>query len=281
MKFNISIKSLIPALIITFLFTANSHAQDSKKSGGDFRTIKQNAFTAGEKLVFDINYGFVRAGESVMKISPTYVTMNGRETYDISVTVNSSPSFDWVYKVDDIYKCYLDKEGLFPWKFEQHIKEGNYQRDFEAIFDQENLKVKTYTGEKDPKKFEGEFEIPKYVQDVVSAFYYARTLDYSTMSKGDMVELKNFYKDKVHPLNVKYLGRETVEVPAGEFKCIIVEPLVVEGGLFKSEGEIIVWLTDDDRKMPVKVKTKVLVGSMDIELTSYSGLAGPLSSKVD
>lgn len=272
-------KTKIALFVILFLSFINfSYSQDSE-SEKEFRKITQNAFKEGEKLTFEISYGFVTAGEAVMEIDKDFQTMNGRKCYDIRFYVNSTSSFDWVYKVRDFYRTYVDAEGLFPWRFEQHIKEGNYQRDFEAIFDQQNLKAKTFTGEKDPKKFEGEFDIPMYVQDAMSAFYYARTFDYSKMITGEITMIQNFYKDKTYPLEVKYLGKETIEVPAGEFRCIKVEPLVQEGGLFKSEGSIVVWMTDDERKMPVKVKTKVLIGSIDANLSSYSGLAGPLNSK--
>jgi len=270
-------KSAIIISLIIICFNI-SFGQDTSVTK-EFRKINQNAFKQGEKLTFEINYGFVTAGEAIMEIDPDFQTINGRKCYDIRFYVNSTSSFDWVYKVRDFYRTYVDVAGLFPWRFEQHIKEGNYQRDFEAIFDQQNLKAKTYTGEKDPKKFEGEFDIPMYAQDAMSAFYYARTLDYSNMKNGDKISFQNFYKDKTYPLDVKYLGKETVEVPAGEFRCIIVEPLVQEGGLFKSEGSIVVWMTDDERRMPVKVKTKVLIGSIDADLSDYSGLAGPLTSK--
>ena len=99
------------------------------------------------------------------------------------------------------------------------------------------------------------------------------------LAENDRINLKNFYKDKVYDLDVKYLGKETIDVPAGRFDCLIVEPLVQEGGLFKSEGNIIIWLTDDELKIPVKVKTKVVVGSIDAELTGYKGLAGNLTAK--
>lgn len=270
---------LVLVLLIFLLCIKPSISQDDSDENSDFRKIEQNAFKPGEKLTFEINYGFVTAGEAIMEVDPNFQTMNGRKCYDIRFYVNSSPSFEWVYKVKDFYRTYVDAEGLFPWRFEQHIKEGTYQRDFEAIFDQQNLKVKTYTGEKDPKKFEGEFDIPKYVQDAMSAFYYFRTFDYSKMNNGDITKFQNFYKDKTYPLEVKFLGKETIEVPAGEFRCIKVQPLVQEGGLFKSEGSIVVWMTDDERKMPVKVKTKVVIGSIDAELSEYSGLAGPLNSK--
>ena len=270
---------LTQTLLILLLAFNICYSQDSDSTKFEFRKIKQNAFKNGEKLTFEINFGFVTAGEAVMEIDPVFQIMNGRKCYDIRFFVTSTSSFDWVYKVKDFYRTYVDMEGLFPWRFEQHIKEGTYQRDFEAIFDHQNLKAKTYTGEKEPKKFEGEYDIPRYVQDAMSAFYFGRTIDYSKMKVNDEILLQNFYKDATFPLKIKYLGKETIEVPAGEFRCVKVEPLVQEGGLFKSEGSIVIWMTDDDRKMPVKVKTKVLIGSIDADLSDYSGLAGPLNSK--
>ena len=235
----------------------------------EFRVLENKAFKEGEKLTFDLNYGFVTAGIAVMEI-PRIKRISGRNAYHINFEVNSVPSFDMFYKVRDRYESYLDVEGLFPWRFEQHIREGGYTRDFSAFFDHRKGKAKTS---------EGEYEIPLYVNDIISAFYYARILDFSDMKVNDLINLKNFYKDKVYDLNVKYLGKETIEVPAGKFDCVIVEPLVKEGGLFKHEGNIIIWLTDDVIKMPVKVRTKIVIGYVEAKLSAYEGLAGKLTSK--
>jgi len=90
------------------------------------------------------------------------------------------------------------------------------------------------------------------VSDIVSAFYYARTFNYSKMKQGDRAHLENFYKDKSYSLDILYRGKETVTVEAGTFDCIILEPLVQEGGLFKSEGSIVIWLTDDVLRIRLK-----------------------------
>lgn len=237
--------------------------------GDEFRKLDNKAFTSGEKLTFDVKYGFVTAGVAVMGI-PKVKKISGRDAYNIVFEVNSIPSFDWVFKVRDRYETYMDVQGLFPWRFEQHVREGNYSRDFSAFFDVKKNKAKTS---------EGEFNIPKYVNDIVSAFYYVRTLDYSKMKGGEKIHLQNFFKDKVYDLDVRFVGREKVSVSAGTFECIIVEPIVIEGGLFKNEGSILIWLSNDDLKVPVKVKSKIVIGSIDAELTKYEGLAGPLKSK--
>ena len=90
----------------------------------------------------------------------------------------------------------------------------------------------------------------------------------------------NFYKDKAYGLDIKYLGKEVIDAPAGKFNCIIVEPVIKEGGLFKSEGSIYVWLSDDQVKIPVRVKTKVVVGSVDAYLSAYQGLVTAPTSRI-
>jgi hypothetical protein len=241
---------------------------DTSKVLPPIRTNK--AFTKGERLVFDINYGFVTAGRAYMEI-PDYEYYKDRKSYRIECRVNSLPFFSTFYKVEDKYLSIVDVEGLFPWKFEQHIREGGYKRDFIAEFDHFNGKAIT-TG--------GTYDIKPFVFDIISAFYYTRTLDLGSLKPGNRINLENFYKDTTHTLDVKFKGRQTVDVDAGVFKCIIVEPIIKEGGLFKTEGTLLIWLTDDERKIPIMVKSKILIGSITAELAEYSGINGVISAKV-
>ncbi len=260
-------KNIITSLmLILFLFTTQFYGNNNEN---EFRKIENKAFTVGEKLTFEVKYGFVTAGIAVMAI-PNIRRLSGRDVYQITFEVNTVPSFDWFFKVRDRYETYLDKEGIFPWRFEQHIREGNFSYDYSAFFDQRRGIAKTS---------KGEFEIPRYTNDIMSAFYLARTFDYSSMKPGDRIKLQNFYKDKLNDLDVVYHGKETITVDAGTFDCIMVEPLVREGGLFKNEGTIMIWLTDDEVKMPVRVKTKVVIGSIDSDLIAYEGLKGKLTAK--
>jgi hypothetical protein len=166
----------------------------------------------------------------------------------------------------------LDVNGIFPWEFEQHVREGGYQRDFKAYFDQYYNAAKT----KDTT-----YTVPDYVHDIVSAFFYVRTMNLSSMRKDSVFYLSNFFDNKSFALGVRIKGKDIIEVDAGKFRCIVIEPMVVEGGLFKSEGNIYVWLSDDDRKIPVKVATKIPIGYVEAKLTGYSGLRGPLKSKIE
>lgn len=237
----------------------------------EFRTMANTAFSVGERLVFDVGFGFITVGEAVMELAD-YEYYSGRKCYRIAFRVSSLPFFSAFYKVEDHYSTLLDTEGLFPWRFEQHIREGGYSRDFTAEFDQVNHLARTS---------EGTYPIPPYVHDIVSAFYFSRTLDFTGFMPGQKVHLQNFYKDSTYELDVKYRGKQTIEVDAGTFNCIVVEPLAKEGGLFKSEGSILVWLTDDERRVPVKVMSKIVIGSISAELREYSGINGPITAKVE
>ena len=235
------------------------------------RTVEQHAFEVGERLVFDVGYSFVTAGEAVMSI-PKLDTIFGRPALQVLFTVNSTKTFSWIYKVEDRYETYLDLQGVFPWHFTQRIREGKYKTDFSAWFDQ--VKNIAYTVNK-------QYPIPPFVHDAVSALYFVRTVDYSGSKVGDKIMLQNFFKDTTYSLAVKFLGRQRIDVDAGTFNCLIVEPLMKEGGVFKSEGRVVIWLTDDERKIPVKVSTKVVVGSIEAELREYSGINGPIAAKVN
>ncbi|HTY35987.1 MAG TPA: DUF3108 domain-containing protein [Bacteroidota bacterium] len=271
----VSILGIICALI------SMSVAQDSlstamREKGGLYRwntTLRSTptkAFAEGERLVFDVGYSFITAGEAVMSV-PKSDTVFGRPVYQVLFTVNSTKTFAWIYRVDDRYETLLDVQGMFPWHFSQRVREGSYKRDASAWFDQ--VKNIAYSGSK-------QYPIPPYVHDAVSAFYYVRTLDYSQSKIGDRLMLQNFFKDTTYSLAVKFLGRQRIDVDAGTFNCIIVEPMMKEGGLFKSEGRVLIWLTDDERKIPVKVSTKVVIGSIEAELREYSGINGPIGAKV-
>jgi hypothetical protein len=245
-------------------------ADDRVPAPDTLRKLVNTAYGGGEYLKFDVNWSFMTVGDAYLTVTDT--VYHGRKCNIVTFRLESKPFFDMFYKVRDRYRTIIDAEGLFPWRFEQQIREGGYSRDFTAEFDQRAGVATTPAGK---------YPIPPYVQDIMSAFYYARSIDYSKFRPGQRVELQNFYKDSTYALGVKYKGRQRIEVDAGTFDCIIVEPLVSEGGLFKSEGRILLWITDDDRKMPVRVRAEIPIGSVDSDLTEFRGLNGPLRARIN
>jgi len=259
----------LTALLAQMTGSSANRTSDQEKTKPTYRIVEQSAFMVGEELTFDVNYGFITAGEAKMMI-PRYSYFNGRKCYNVEFTVRSKSFFDNFYQVRDRYESHIDEVGLFPWKFVQQIREGSFKRDFTATFDHKRLKAITA---------DGEYNIEPYTQDILSAFYYMRTYNYDGMRPGQKIYLKNFYKDSTYVLTVKYLGRQTIDVEAGTFRTILLQPIMKEGGLFKASGRIIVWLTDDEKKIPVQVNAEIPIGSITSELISYKGVNGPIRAK--
>jgi hypothetical protein len=260
-------------LFVVYIFLVSSNSFSQTDTSFTFRTIQNNAFTLGEKLVFDIDYGFITAGVATMEI-PSIEMMKEQQCYKIVVRVHSAKGFDWIYTVRDSYFTYVDIQGIFPWQFEQHIREGGYRRDFIAEFDQQNHFATT--------RVSGDIEyikIPEYVHDIVSAFYFCRTIDFLTMKPNDEIHLQNFYKDSTYALDVKYFGKEDIGVGAGEFRTLKIQPIIREGGLFKNSGNMTIWLSDDDNKIPVKMSSKIIIGSIVAELQQYGGIKNAMKAK--
>ena len=230
--------------------------EESTVTGAIDRYVENVAFGVGERLSFDINYGFINAGTASMEI-PRLVEFNGRPSYQIITRAESNRFFSTFFKVDDRVESIMDAIGLFSWRFDKKLREGSYQSHRQYEFDQKGHTV-VYKGDT--------IEVPPYVQDALSVLYYVRTLD---LKVGQSYFVDNFTDGRQMPLEIKVHGRERVEVPAGTFDCLVVEPLVKSVGVFKHQGRLTVYLTDDRVKMPVLMKSKVVVGSISAELTGY------------
>jgi len=223
-----------------------------------FRRLENHAFGRGEHLVFEIAYGFVKAGTSTMSVADTQ-RVQGRLCYHIVTTAESNSFFSAFFTVRDRVESWMDVDGLFSWKFEKHLREGKFRSDRYEVYDQINRRVFAKSDT---------FDAPPYVQDILSSFYYART---QPLDGGQpFFDIDNFADGRVYPLRVVVHRRDRVKVPAGTFNCIVVEPVLRHEGLFKQTGKLTIWVTDDGRKMPVLMKSKVIIGSIDARLKKYS-----------
>lgn len=220
------------------------------------RNVRNLSFGVGEELFFDINYGFINAGSAQMRVLEL-VEWEGRPCYYIQTLAHTNSFFSSIFPVNDTVETIMDVVGLASWHFEKRLREGNYRSDRIYTFDQINGRT-VYKGDT--------LDIPRFVQDVLSSFYFVRTQD---LKVGSSVFVESFTRGEVKPLEIKVIRRETIKVPAGEFDCLVVEPLLQAAGVFRHEGKLTVWLTDDRLKMPVQMKSKVLVGAITARLTDY------------
>jgi len=221
-----------------------------------YRFETNDAFGVGERLEFSIGYGIIDAGKARMEVQEV-VHLQDRPMYRIVSTAHSNRVFDSFYKVRDTMVTWVDAAGLFSWRFEKHQREADYHRDQIVDFDQAHHQAISGNDT---------MAVPVYVHDVLSAFYYVRT---RPLNVGDTLYVPHWSEHKTYTLQVLVEARETIETEAGTFDCIRIQPVLESDGLFRQEGRVSIWLTDDRLHMPVLVKSRLSVGSIKAELVAY------------
>lgn len=265
--------TLTAMLACGLLMAGNGGTKDEKKAKAALPTVNNEAFAPGEVLEWRVHYGFVDAGVARISVEEKTHKIGDRNVWHIVGTGKSKGAFDWFYKVDDRYETYIDEEGVFPWMFVRRVDEGGYTFEQDYVFHQSKEYVETQKGET--------HEVPVGVQDMLSAFYYARTMDLDTFTFGDTLTVETFVDGKLWPLQCKYVGDEDVTVDAGEFTCMKFAPIVQKGRVFKEEDDLSVWITKDKNRIPVLAQAKIMVGSIKMELQGYENLSNPIATPND
>ena len=237
-----------------------------------YPSVYNKSFKQGEKLRYRVSYGFVDAGEAVLEVKSTSKKGGGRSLHHVVGTGKTLPAFNAFYKVHDVYESYIDQKSIMPWYFKRDVNEGGYKINQYYTFKQNYNKVNN--GSKD-------FKAEMGVQDMISSFYKARTLNFKNMKVGKTFEFDCFMDDELYNLKIKYVGDEEIKIRKGKFKCHKFVPVVQTGRYFESEEDVQFWVTADDNKIPVLVKAKIPVGTVKMHLVEWSGLKNELSSKVD
>lgn len=215
-------------------------------------------FAVGEEVKFDLNYLGITAGIAKIKIEDI-VTVRGRKCYHIVSTADAIPPFSWIHTVKDKVESFMDVEKLCTLRLVKDIHEGGHKEKSTLEFYQDKNIVKD--GDK-------EIAVPEGVQDILSAFYYFRT---KQVEVGKSLSVNVYADGKVHNFTVKIMKNEDICTSAGLFKnAFIIEPVMDFKTVFKQEGTVSLWVSNDKWLMPVYMKCKVFVGSIRADLTSIS-----------
>lgn len=237
-----------------------------------YPSVQNKAFDVGEKLQYRVSYGAIDAGEVVLELKETKKKGNGERPLFHAVGIGRTlGAFNAFYKVFDVYETHIDKQSIMPWYFKRRVNEGGYIINQDYAFLQHRKLVDNGKGKK--------YQVPLGIQDMISSFYYARTLDFSSMKVGQTASFKCFMDDEIFPLEIRYVGKEEVKLRKGKIECLKFQPVVQTGRYFKSEKDVTFWITNDVNRIPVVVKAKIPVGHVKMHLTDWSGLQKELVLK--
>ncbi|MGJ8743352.1 DUF3108 domain-containing protein [Polaribacter sp.] len=233
-----------------------------------FSQEKPAAFKDGEWLRYKMSYsGFLRAGTAVLEVKET--NLKGKKVFYTKGSGWTTGLIKWFFKVDDVYESYFAKDTIKPYLFKRKIDEGGYKKHRNTTFNHQTKEafVQDFIHKKDTL-------IPfRNVQDMLSSFYYLRNQDVNHLKEGDEFAIDMFLDSQVYPFKLRYLGKEMLQTKFGKIATLIFRPLVQSGRIFKAEESVTIWITNDDNKIPIKMKASLAVGSLQAELESYKGLA--------
>ena len=242
-----------------------------------FDSQKDPAFNTGEWFKFRIHYGLVTAGYATLEVSEAQI--GSKKVFHAvgkGYTTGMSKLF---FKVEDNYESYFDKQTGKPYQFVRQVNEGGYIINQIGNFNQDKNTVLVKNFRDNTEK---SFATPEKVQDIISTFYYLRNYpNVDKLKPGEAVNVDMFLDDKIIPFKLKFIGRENISTKFGTVPCMLFRPLVLSGRIFKEQESVTVWISDDDNKIPVRIKADLTVGSLKADLEGFKGLSNQFTTKQD
>ena len=255
----------LPLMAFSLPAGVSSQGQDS------FCGERNSTTQAGELVKYNVYYAlagiYVNAGTA--SFSNNLETLNGKPVYHIKAEGVTHPSYDWIYKVRDLYETFMDTATLKPMKFIRNVREGDFKH-YENITFNHNVGTAITNS--------GVYKVPPCIQDVLSAVYNARNLDFNGYKKDDRIPFKMFLDNQVYDSYVRYLGKEQVKTKYGTFNAIKFRPLLVEGTIFTGGEKMTVWVSDDQNHVPLRIESPIIVGSIKVDMMTFRNLRYPLKS---
>jgi hypothetical protein len=257
-------KQFKKSVIVAIFFLSGWHSGFAQKN---------TAFQKGEELLFKVSFGFFDAAEAKMVINSEISTINDNPTYKIDVFGQTLGIFKLFY-VKDNWGSYLDTAKIIPHHSYRHIEEGRYRKHEQVAFDhkKKNAHVKLYDRDNQNVIDTKDYPIPSQVQDIVSGFYYLRTLDFKKYKPGDIINLVGFFDKETYNVKLIYKKKESIETNIGKFESYLLVPVIPKNKLFRGEHPISVWVSDDKNKIPLRIKAKLMIGSLDMEIMDAKNL---------
>jgi len=274
---------------LSVLLTANNNDEGDQFANATATAsecgMSNDVFEVGESLKYRVYYNWtavwMRAGHATFNIKSA--ELEGKSVFHMISEGTTAKAFNWVFKVKDRYETYMDPVKLRPLKFIRDVKEGKYTKQNQFTFKHDEKKVlMNHRIRKGKVQTKDELaDISSCTQDLLSAIYYSRCLDYSTMKKGATTNVEVFIDGDLYPIKVRYMGKDVLKTKKGKFNCVKFSPELIESDAFKGgEGLMTVWATDDENRLPLLIESPLSVGSVKAYLIDFDGLKHELTSKI-
>ena len=234
------------------------------------------SYKVGEKVNYTVHYGLITGGIATLEILSD--TLNGKEVWHSKLLAKTTGVADAVFKVLDIYECFINPVTELPLKSIRNIREGRYRKYNVVLFDHKTRADSAIL----TSDLTGIHITEQGIHDILSCFYYFRNhilpVD-SNLKKGELISITTWFTDELYPIRLRYIGTDVIKTKAGKINCYKFNPVTEAGRLFKTEEDVTFWFSSDKNFLPVRIRFDIFVGAFSVEMTSYEGLAYPLETK--
>ncbi len=219
----------------------------------------------GETARYKVRYSLyfrIPVGEFVFRVDTPSRRIRGKRLIHVHATGRSYSFYDPFFMVRDTYGTFLDRRTGLPLVFYRKVHEGDYHfSEFVTFLRKKGLAYNRDTRRRVP--------IPPRVHDVISAIFYARSIPYERLSQGDSVLFPLYIDDSVYRVGVVYRGKETLRIGGRRVPTYKLTPILIVDRVFKSEEDMTIWVSADERRIPIRIRSGISVGAIEATLDEY------------
>lgn len=277
--------ALLSTILILFGLSKIIGGDHKEVIEGDFCNNELLSYQTGEYLKYKVYYNWsavwVNAGNATFEIAEDEIA--GKPVHHMVCIGKTAKAFNWFFKVYDQYETYMDQTTAQPLRFVRSVEEGNYRKYNEYTFKPENDEVfiNYITRMGKVERQDETIEVPACTQDMLSSVYYTRNVDYSSMDAGDRIEVSLLVDGEIYDAYLEYMGKDELKTKHGKFRCAKFTPSLIEGEVFEGDEKMVIWVTDDDNRLPLLIESPLSVGWAKAYLEEFDGLKYSMEALID
>jgi hypothetical protein len=242
-----------------------------------------NVFGDGEHISYEISYnwGPIWMEAGLVTFTANKETYLGKETWHLKSTGKTYTGYDYFFKVRDYYDSWVDPVTFHSLEFRRYITEGTYTLVNTINFDHPRQIAVSNTKSNNNPVRKDTIRFSNCMFDMLSSVYFTRTLNLSGLKPETKVPVTIIIDDSVYVIEVRSIGKEVIESRSGQrYNCIKFTAKMVQGTIFRGNEDVLIWVTDDENKIPVYIEAKIIVGSVKAYLKEAKGLRNPMKALI-
>ena len=252
-----------------------------------YRLVKNEVFQRTEHIEYLVHYGFLTAGVGTVDVHQKHYLLNDRFCYRVDIVGKTAGMGGALVKVDDTWRSYIDTSAFVPHRFFRYLEEGEYRREevtnFTPLTNMAVMKYEDYSLKDEPTKPRNKgkktFTTPEYAQDMISGYYFLRTIDFNQYKEDEIITIAGVLEDARYDLKIRYKGKEEVKTKFGKMMAHRLVPIMPKNQMFSGENSIRFWISDDKNRIPLRVEADMFIGKIVCEIRDHNNIKYPFKFK--